>query len=118
VPPLSPAVAVPEQQAHVVDDGGLAQLDLEARAAVLLDGVPGEAVVQVVVLRVPVQQRRLQLPLHHLGAVLHGGDVLLRDWNRHTTSSYNTGQHNTIQYKTHYKATPQFKTMVFNSLCF
>lgn len=75
-----PAVAVPQQQAYVVDNVGLAQLDLDACSPVLLDGVPGEAVVQVIVLRVSVQQRRLQLALHHLGTVLHGGNVLLRDW--------------------------------------
>lgn len=76
---ISPAVPVPQQQADVVDDGGLAQFDLDPGPAVLLDGVSGEAVVQVVVLRVSVQQRRFQLSLHHLGAVLHGGDVFFRD---------------------------------------
>lgn len=76
----SPAVPVPQQQAHVVDDGGLSQAHQEARGpAVLLDGVPRETVVQVVVLRVSVQQGRLQLAFHHRGAVLHGRDVLL--WN-------------------------------------
>lgn len=72
-----PAVSVPQQQSHVVDDGRLSQFDLDAGPAVLLDGVPGEAVIQVVVLSVPVQQRRLQLAFGHLSAVLHGGDVLL-----------------------------------------
>lgn len=74
-----PAVSVPQQQADVVDDGRLAQFDLNPGPAVLLDGVSGEAVVQVVVLSVSVEQRRLQLPFHHLSAVFHGGDVLLRD---------------------------------------
>lgn len=35
-----PAVAVPQQQAYVVDNVGLAQLDLDACTPVLLNGVP------------------------------------------------------------------------------
>lgn len=63
----------------MVDDGCLAQFDLDPGPAVLLNGMSGEAVVQVVVLGVSVQQRRLELPFHHLSSVLHGGDVLLGD---------------------------------------
>lgn len=74
-----PAVSVPQQQADVVHDRRLAQLDLDSRAPVFFDGMSGEAVVQVIVLGVSVEQGRLELALHHLSAVLHGGDVLLRD---------------------------------------
>ena len=90
----SPAVSVPQQDADVVDDGRLAQLDLDPSSAVLLDGVPGEAVVQVVVLGVSVQQGRLELPLHHLGPVLHGGNVLLGDCSQGAGSHrcYNHGE--------------------------
>lgn len=79
---VSPAVSIPQQQPDVVDDGRLSQFDLDAGATVLLNGVSGEPVVQVVVLGVSVQQSRLQLSFDHLCSVLHGGDVLLWDWDQ------------------------------------
>lgn len=51
----SPAVSVPQEDADVVDDEGLAEFDLDPGASVLLYGVSGKAVVQVVVLRVSVK---------------------------------------------------------------
>lgn len=78
---ILPAVFIPEQQAHVVDDGWLAQADLDPCAAsIVLYRVSGEAVVQVVVLSVSVQQSRLQLALHYHGSVLHSGYVLFWDY--------------------------------------
>lgn len=76
---ILPTVPVPQQETDVVDNGRLAQFDLDPGPTVLLYGVSGEAVIKVVVLRVSVQQRRLELPFHHLSAVLHGGNVFFWD---------------------------------------
>lgn len=52
----SPAVTVPQEQAYVVDNGWLAKLDLNARAAVIIDGMPGKSMIQVIILSVTIQQ--------------------------------------------------------------
>lgn len=84
----------------MVDDGRLAQTDLDpGAAAVLLYRVSGEAVVQVVILSVPVQQSRLQLTFHYHCSVLHSGYVLFWDCTHtHTKTptqiNLQTQQHN------------------------
>ena len=75
-----PAVPIPQKDADVVDNEGLAELHLDPRSAILFNGVSREAMVQVVVLSISIQQRRLQLTFHHLSSILHRSNVLLRNY--------------------------------------
>ena len=75
-----PSVSVPQKEPDGVDDGGLAQRDLDALVVHVLDGVSREAPVQVVVLAVAVQQRGAHLALQHGRSVLGRAHILLGDW--------------------------------------
>lgn len=68
----------------MIDDGGLTQADLDTSGSSLFFyGVSREAMVQIIVLRVSIQESRLQLTLHYYSAMLHSGNVLLWDCNTH-----------------------------------
>jgi len=81
-----PHVPVPEQHANGVDDGRLAEPDDDAEPVVVVNGVPCEATVEIVVDCVTVEQRRLHLAAYHLRTVPQARHVLIHSCTAHHRS--------------------------------